>query len=62
VNDKTRVIIIDETGRTIIRKEVPPLTTSFDLNTSALAGGVYLLQLIDENGESLAVRKVLKLE
>lgn len=56
-----KVVLMDATGRTISETTFGAGLQNLQLNTGLLPGGAYLLNII-ENGKSIAVRKLFKME
>ncbi len=55
----TELMLVDVFGKKVLSQNVPPQTTKLQLQTSALASGIYFLQL--QNGRQKTTRKVIKL-
>jgi hypothetical protein len=54
VRDKVQMTVTDMSGRTVMQRQmnVETGTNNLPINVSALAGGTYMIRLIDSNGEA----------
>jgi len=58
-SEKFDILILDNTGRTVLNKEVENNSSNTTINISSLAKGVYIAKIIDAHNNS-AVFKVIK--
>ncbi len=61
VFEKTTLVLSDVTGKEVSRFELGAIATTYQMNTSGLEKGVYLLN-INSNGKTIAVKKLIRIE